>query len=85
MGECAQNDDEHNAGWNPAVFLIRMDHSVSGKCDEERDKCNDQDTGESRNFAADSIQELGTHDGVGCRPTDTSDDIEDSDCESHIC
>ena len=37
-----------------------------------------RNSGETRDIAVDRIEELGTDDGVGGRPTDTRNDVQDS-------
>ena len=78
MGECAEHNDKHNGRGDPAPILIHVDKLVTGKGDEECAECDDEDTGVSGNFGVHCVEELGTDNSVGSRPTDTGDNVKDS-------
>lgn len=78
MGEATEHDEEDDESGDPAPVLVGVHDLVSGKGDEESSKGNDEDTGVTRNIPVDRVEELGTDDGVGSRPTDTGDDVQNS-------
>lgn len=75
--EATQHDEENDAGGDPAPVFVGVNDLVSGEGDEEGAEGNDEDTGKTRDIAVDRIEELGTDDGVGGRPTDTGNDVQD--------
>lgn len=79
MSKGSEDDHEHDEGWDPAPVLVCVNYLVSGECDEEGANGDDEDTGETRYVGVYCDDELGTHDGVGGRPSHTGQDVEDSD------
>lgn len=85
VGKGTQNNDEHNAGRDPTPVLVDVNNLVSGEGDEQSAEGHDEDTSETGDGAVDSVKHLRTNNGVGSRPTDASDDVEDGDYEKpHI-
>lgn len=54
-----------------------MDDLVSGESNEKGAKGDDEDTSETGDGAIDSVEKLGTNNGVGGGPADTGNDVED--------
>lgn len=83
MGECAEHNEEHNAGRDPTPVFVSVDDFISGKGDKQGAEGDDQDTSVSRDIAIYGVQELGANDGIGSGPTDTGDNVEDGDCRGY--
>lgn len=79
MSKGSEDDHEHDEGWDPAPVLVCVDDLVSGECDEESANGDYENTGETRYIGVHCDDELGTYDGVCCRPAHAGEDIEDSD------
>jgi hypothetical protein len=56
-----------------------VDDFISGESNEESAEGDDEDTSVTRNIFIDSIEKLGTNNGVGGGPADAGDDVEDGD------
>lgn len=81
MGEAAHHDEEHNAGGDPTVELVGVNDLVSGEGDEQGAEGNDEDTSVTGDSSVHSVEKLRANNGVGSRPTDTGNDVEDGDYE----
>lgn len=81
VGKGTQNNDKHNAGRDPAPVLVNVNNLVSGEGDEQGAEGHDEDTSVTGDSAVDSVKHLRTNNGVGSRPTDTGNDVEDGDYE----
>lgn len=80
MSEGSQDDDEDDTGRDPTPVFVRMDDFIPSKGDEERTEGDDQNASKPRDVRVDCVKKLSADNGVGCRPADTGDDIENHNC-----
>ena len=78
MSKLADDDEEDDEARDPGVSLVGVDDLVSKESNQESSGGNNDDTSPSWHVAVDGIEQLSTDNDINSRPTDTGEDVENS-------
>lgn len=71
MCKLAEDNQEDDEGWDPAIEFVVVDDFVAEEGDKEGAGGNDDDTCVPRDIIVDSMQELGANNDIDRGPPDT--------------
>jgi hypothetical protein len=79
MGKLAKDDQEDDQARDPGIALITMHNLVTEKGNKEGCCSYDQNAGPAGHVAVHSIEQLGSHNDIDGRPTETGKDVKNGD------